>query len=319
MRGRGAPRSGRVLHHRRMTDMDLGEFTRRSALRGGATDGELRSPRLASPFHGVRTRVVPVTHLERATAYRPRLRPGQFFSHLTAAEAWTVPLPFRRLEDDPIHVAAFSPRRPPRTRGVVGHVLLPQNVDVVRRFGLPVADAASTWVSLAMLLPDRDLLAAADHLLLVPRYPDRSDPRPYTGLSELQDRVDGYHGRGRRRLDALLRLVSTAAASRKETELRSLAHEAGLPVPEVNAEIRVGGRLIAIGDLVFRQWKVLAEYDGRQHQTSDAQYARDRERSLALQLAGWIQVVVRADGLGRDSARTVAEIRAALMAHGWRP
>ncbi|WP_165908963.1 MULTISPECIES: DUF559 domain-containing protein [unclassified Rathayibacter] len=302
-----------------MTDIDLGAFTRRAALREGATDGELRSPRLASPFHGVRTRVMPVTHVERALAYRPRLRPGQFFSHLTAAELWSVPLPFRRPEDDPIHVATFSPRRPPRTRGVVGHVLLPQNVAVSTRFGLPVADAASTWVSLGMLLPDRDLLAAADHLLLVPRYPDEVDPRPYAGLSDLQDRVNGYHGPGRRRLESVLRLVSTAAASCRETALRSLVREAGLPAPEVNVEITVGGRLIAIGDLVFRRWKVLAEYDGRQHQTNDAQYARDRERSLALQLAGWIQVVVRADGLERDRARTVAEIRAALMAHGWRP
>lgn len=302
-----------------MTDIELGAFTRRAALQGGATDGELRSPRLANPFHGVRTRVAPVTHLERTLAYRPRLRPGQFFSHLTAAELWSVPLPSARPEEDPIHVSAFAPRRPPRTRGVIGHVLQPCHVSVVRRYGLPVSDAAATWISLGTLLPDRDLLAAADHLLLVPRYQEETDPRPHAVLADLRERLDGYHGPGRRRLDAVLRLVSTSAASRKETWLRSLILEAGLPTPEVNAEIRDGGRLIAIGDLVFRRWKVLAEYDGRQHQTSDAQYARDRERSLALQLAGWIQVVVRADGLGRERARTISEIRAALMAHGWRP
>ncbi|QHC67590.1 hypothetical protein GSU68_14100 [Rathayibacter sp. VKM Ac-2759] len=216
-------------------------------------------------------------------------------------------------------MSVLSPRRPPRTRGVIGHVVLPQHVEVVRRHGLAVTDPASTWISLGTLLSERDLLAAADHLLLAPRHPDPADPRPYAALPELTARLVGYHGRGRKRLESVLHLVSTASASRRETWLRSLVREADLPRPEVNAEIHDRGRLIAVGDLVFRRWKVLAEYDGRQHRTSDAQYARDRERSLALQLAGWIQVVVRADGLGKDRARTVAEIRAALTAHGWRP
>ena len=302
-----------------MTDLELGAFSRRAALLNGATDSDLRSPLLAHPFHGVRTRVAPVTHLERATAYRPRLRRGQFFSHLTAAQLWSVPLPWTRPEDDPIHVSVLPPQRPPRTRGVVGHVVQSQHVDVVHRHGLPVADPSSTWISLGTLLTERDLLAAADHLLLVPRHVQRSDPRPYAVLADLENRLQGYHGRGRRRLETALRLVSTGAASRRETWLRSLIKEAGLPRPEVNAEIWDGDRLIAIGDLVYPRWKVLAEYDGRQHQTSDAQYARDRERTLALQLAGWIQVVIRSDGLGRDRARTVAEITAALSAHGWRP
>lgn len=76
-----------------MSSTDLGAFTRRAALRAGATDAQLRAPALASPFHGVRTRVMPVTHLDRALAYLPRLRPWQLFSHLTAAKAWGVPLP----------------------------------------------------------------------------------------------------------------------------------------------------------------------------------------------------------------------------------
>ncbi|WKK72087.1 hypothetical protein Q0F99_03245 [Rathayibacter oskolensis] len=84
-------------------------------------------------------------------------------------------------------------------------------------------------------------------------------------------------------------------------------------------EIRHEGIVIAIGDLVFPRWKVLAEYDGEHHRTSDAQFARDRERTLRLQLAGWIIVPVRADGLGRGRSRTVDEVKAALLAHGWRP
>ncbi|WP_068251300.1 hypothetical protein [Rathayibacter tritici] len=300
-----------------MSSTDLGAFTRRAALRAGATDAQLRAPTLASPFHGVRTRVMPVTHLERAVAYLPRLRPWQLFSHLTAAEAWGVPLPARPEEDDPIHVAATRPHRPPRTRGVIGHTLA--ETDRVQRHGLPVTGAASTWIALGSLLSARDLLAATDHLLFEPRFPRRGELRPFVTLLELQDRLAGHGGRGRRGLTVALQLASTGAASRKETLLRALVQEAGLPAPEVNAEIRVDGRLLAIGDLVFRRWKVVAEYDGGQHRTDDAQFSRDRERLLALHLAGWIVVVVRAEGLARGRARTIAELRAALDAHGWRP
>lgn len=302
-----------------MRSNDLGAFTRRTALAEGATDAQLRSPLLAQPFHGVRTRVAPVTHEERARAYLPRLRRGQYFSHLTAAGIWGVPLPSLALADDPIHVSAPAPRRPPRTRGVVGHVLRPEWTRVLVRRGLPVTDPATTWILLAGLLPPRDLLAAADHLLFVPRFESRTDPRPYATIAELEERLDRYAGRGKVLLQETLRLASTASASRRETWLRSVALEAGFPSAEANAEIVHGGRLIAIGDLGFVRWKVLAEYDGSHHQSDDAQYARDRERSLALQLAGWIQVVVRAEGLGRGRARTIAEIDAALRAHGWRP
>lgn len=302
-----------------MSSTDLNAFTRRAALRAGATDAQLRSPALAQPFHGVRTRVTPVTHLERATAYVPRLRPWQLFSHLTAAHAWGVPLPLPPLEDDPIHVSARPPHRPPRTRGVIGHTLADTDPDVVERHGLRITGAASTWIALAPMLSARDLLAATDYFLFVPRRPRRDDPRPFVTFAELEGRLATHRGRGRRGLVVALRLASTRAASRKESWLRSLVLRAGLPEPEVNAEIRVNGRLVAIGDVVFRRWKVVVEYDGRQHRTDDAQFARDRERLLALQLAGWIVVVVRAEGLSRGRARTVAEIRAALTAHGWRP
>ncbi|PTL72961.1 hypothetical protein C1I63_08940 [Rathayibacter caricis DSM 15933] len=121
-----------------------------------------------------------------------------------------------------------------------------------------------------------------------------------------------------RALRTALSRASDAAASRPETGLRLMIVEAGLPEPELNVPIRVGSKLLTVGDLVFARWKVLVEYDGEQHRTSDAQFARDRERLLALQLAGWIIVPIRAEGLRQGSARTIAEIRAALHAHGWR-
>ena len=304
-------------HDRGMSEAvdPLGAFTRGAAIKKGWSEDRVRSRALARPFHGVRTLVEPRTHLQRAQAYVPRLRAGHFFSHLTAAVVFGIPLPARAAEDDPVHVSVIDPARPPRCRGVIGHVISATRVSVVERFGLPVTDAASTWLLLGSELPHKELVAATDHLLFVPR--TRTADRPFATREQLAMALDAYHGRGSRGLRVALSVASDAAASRPETDLRLAIVEAGLPTPRANVPIRAGGRLIAIGDIVFEEWKVLAEYDGAHHRTGDAQFARDRQRLLDLQLAGWIVVPVRAEGLARGRARTIAEIRAALRAHGW--
>lgn len=296
----------------------LGAFSRASAIQKGWSEDRIRSRALARPFHGVRTMIHPRTHLERAQAYVPRLRPGQFYSHLTAAVIYEIPLPTLSAEDDPVHVSVFHPARPPRCRGVVGHAVDGGRFLVTERLGLPVADAASTWLLLGSVLAMKELVIATDHLLFAPRFRSDHSDRPFAQRPQLEAVLAGFHGRGARALRSALAVASEAAASRPETDLRLLISEAGLPTPVVNAPIRVGTRIIAIGDLVFPRWKVLVEYDGEQHRTSDAQFARDRQRSLDLHLAGWIVVTVRAEGLGRMRARTIVEIRAALQAHGWR-
>ncbi|MCM6762163.1 DUF559 domain-containing protein [Rathayibacter sp. ZW T2_19] len=300
------------------SDNPLGAFSRASAIERGWSEDRIRRRALSRPFHGVRTVVQPRTHLQRAQAYVPRLRDGQFFSHLTAAVLYDVPLPTLAAEDDPVHVAAFTPARPPRCRGVIGHAVDGRRFVVTTRRRLPVSDAVSTWLMLGPILSFRELVVATDHFLFVPRYRSDDPDRPFATRAELEKALADFHGSGARALRAALSAASAEAASRPETGLRLLIVEAGLPEPELNVPIRVGARVITIGDLVFSRWKVLVEYDGEQHRTSDAQFARDRERRLSLQLAGWIIVPVRAEGLRRGSARTIAEIRAALHAHGWR-
>jgi hypothetical protein len=48
--------------------------------------------------------------------------------------------------------------------------------------------------------------------------------------------------------------------------------DAGLPEPEVNPDIRnASGRFVGRGDLVYRRWRVIVEYDrvgGRENPTS---------------------------------------------------
>ncbi|MFF3601844.1 endonuclease domain-containing protein [Kitasatospora indigofera] len=312
-------------------------FTVADAADAGLTRGRLRSADLVSPFHGVRepaaqnsvvrqrpafsgNSVPDVALLDRCHAYATRLKPGEYFSHLTAARLWGVPLPTPFTPGEPLHVSCFAPQRPPRTRGVVGHQL-PQRADaVIHRFGLPVADAATAWVQLASVLPPAELVVAGDHLVLDPYVLDPGDPRPFVGIEELAERLASFRGRGKRAATRSLSRVRAGAESRPETLLRLLLVDAGLPEPLLNQALYdASGRFLGRVDLVYPEQRVVVEYDGDQHRTSTAQYERDQTRLDALRHAGWLVVQVRRHGLFVRPEATVARVRTALFNAARRP
>lgn len=95
--------------------------------------------------------------------------------------------------------------------------------------------------------------------------------------------------------------------------------DAGLPKPDLNVAITdAAGAVIGYGDIVYRPWKVVVEYDGQHHRVSSAQYAKDESRLEAFQLVGWLVVRIRADGLTRQGrSATVRRVRSALTSRGW--
>ncbi len=98
--------------------------------------------------------------------------------------------------------------------------------------------------------------------------------------------------------------------SAPETRLRLLLLEAGCPEPEVNGIVPTS-RGAFHGDLVFRDQRVIVEYDGEQHRTDDRQYSIDGDRLDAIMAAGWR--VIRVDKrLIRRREELVARILIAL-------
>jgi hypothetical protein len=78
----------------------------------GISRSRARGDDLVTPFRGVRVTGRPGTQAQWCAAYLPRLRAGQFFSHLSAAVLWGMPLS-RELESSaPVHVGALAPARP---------------------------------------------------------------------------------------------------------------------------------------------------------------------------------------------------------------
>lgn len=117
------------------------------------------------------------------------------------------------------------------------------------------------------------------------------------------------------RLNSALPLVDGGAESPKETWLRLLFADAGLPTPTTQFVVRTeSGRYVRRIDMAWEKFKVGAEYDGQQHLTERAQYAKDVWANRELRRLNWHLVHVIKEDRGRG---VVADARAALEARGW--
>lgn len=173
---------------------------------------------------------------------------------------------------------------------------------------LPVTTRARTAFDLGRHLPREQAVARLDALM-------RSMVFSTEDVLLLAKR---HHGaRGLKRLRAALTLVDGGAASPRETWLRLLFIDAGLPKPTTQIPIcGQNGRLIRMVDMGWEEYMVAAEYDGDQHRTDRPQYVKDLRVLPKLARMGWH--VVRAIKEDRDED-IVASARAALTARGWKP
>jgi len=274
----------------------------------------LRATDLAAPFRGVR---VPLSLIENASpeqrfeilcaAYRSKLPPHWFFSHVTAARLLGVPVP-RRHELLEVHVSSTTPHERPRGRWVRGHSAPTARFRSIS--GHCVREPAELWCELASMLSFDELIQAGDRLLA---------ERPFA-LATLREMASAVkkHGRriGAKKLKLALPLLRTNVWSPKETHVRLVMLRAGLPEAENNKPIfDRSGTLIAIGDLVLERWMTVVEYEGeRWHR--DPWSGIDVDRYNALSRLGWTIVKIRKHHTKADIERLIRE---ALIANGWRP
>lgn len=111
--------------------------------------------------------------------------------------------------------------------------------------------------------------------------------------------------------------LDAGARSLKESETRAVLVFAGLPEPEVNRDVRdADGTLLGCGDLVYLPWRLLVEYEGRQHLQSLEQWNRDIDRYAGLRMDHWRYVQVTTEKLARPKS-VVAEVYEALVQGGF--
>ncbi|NNC11919.1 hypothetical protein HII28_08505 [Planctomonas sp. JC2975] len=307
-------------------------FTTLRALDAGVPPSRLRAGDLASPFHGVRVlgssgvEAVRLRARERdiaslARAYAERMGRHEFFSHVTAAVLWDLPLPWAVIDPGVLHVSVLAPKRAPRSRGIVGHQARATTTAVGRHpeFGWHLSSPASTWASVApMLSHPYDVVALADAIARIPRMPGLS-PRPsdrsLATLEELEACVRAGRRIGIEGLRAALPLVRTGSSSRPETWTRLILVDAGLPEPILDHDVfDEYGTFLACVDLAYPALRIAIEYEGDHHRVDPVQWAHDVDRIEGLTEHGWRVIRVTKALVFRHPSELVRRVRAARAA-----
>lgn len=246
---------------------------------------------------------------------------NQFFTHVTAAVLWGLPVPARLLRDAfgrlrDLDVGVLAPLRHPRHAGVRGHQLKSGRAHVVthKTHAVRLTTPASTWAALGAVIVDQyDLVAVADAVVREKIFSD--DPPPLATLEQLHKAVAAGRRVGGPALRQALPRVRTRSASRMESRCRLILSDAGLPEPELNyVVLDRDGEFVACVDLAYPQQKIAIEYEGEHHLRDAEQWAKDIARYEALAAAGWFVIrVTKADVFDRR-VDLVRRVRHALRA-----
>jgi hypothetical protein len=278
--------------------------TTRSHLRAaGLSDRELRHPQVVRLSRDTYLpRALRADLASRLAAVLLTSPPGAVISHLSAADVWGLQIPLRSRDDDRVHVTVPEHSRAESRSDRRLYRLRLEGRDVVRRWSLPVTSPARTWRDLAGVLEPGALLAASDQIV--------------NGLASREELsaelLRRPSGRGCARARRVLPLADPLAESPMESVVRWLVHEAGLPQPELQYEVRDDADgFVGRADLAWPEHKVLVEFDGDVHRERGV-FVNDLRRQNRLIAAGWtILRFSSADVLVRPD-EMLAAIRKAL-------
>jgi very-short-patch-repair endonuclease len=227
--------------------------------------------------------------------------PGAALSHRAAAAAWGV------LGSTGPAIEVTVPRKArSRTGLLLRHRPLPAD-ELTSIDRIPVTAVPRTLFDLAAVVPPhvlRHAIHEAEYLHL----------RDSLSLLDMLERYPAH--RGVRALRAIVAMHAPGPAhTRSELEDRFLefVQRRGLPSPEVNAVLELGGRAIEVGCL-WRAERLIAELDGRDAHDSDPAFERDRKRDRALMVGGWRVTRITWRHLHHEPATLAAELRALLAA-----
>jgi hypothetical protein len=206
--------------------------------------------------------------------------------------------------DIPIELIGKSVRP---QRGLVVRDETLDSHEITQLRGLPVTTVCRTAFDLGRHLPRREAVARLDALM-------RATPFSTEEVNVLAAQHKGM--RGVRKSTAALALVDGGAMSPKETWLRLLLLDAGLPHPTTQLPLLRGRHLVAVFDLGWEEYKVAAEYDGDYHRSDRRRFVRDINKLGAAEDEGWIVIRVVSEHRPRD---IVSRVYRGLTRRGWHP
>jgi hypothetical protein len=264
----------------RLTDRQLGLITTAQAIGCGLTMAQVKhrakTGRLVRVHVGVYRTPGSRENLEqRALAACFAAGPTSVISHACAARI------FGLIQDDPRTEITVAPSVRPRLQDVVVHRADVPRQDRTRRGILPVTSIRRTLLDLAGQVGEGVLAAAVDKAM-IDRLTQPSALAAYlrtaacatkAGSDVLRSIVDDRIGNG-------------VPESELERLMVALLDEFGLPVPDRQYAVVVGGRRLRF-DLAYPDQRLALELDGRAAHLSGSHWQSDHDRHNATELGEW--------------------------------
>ncbi|SET31154.1 DUF559 domain-containing protein [Nonomuraea wenchangensis] len=219
----------------------------------------------------------------------------------TAAHIWDLDvLPSHTGDDWPVELIAPGHLTIP---GCVTYLAPLPEADITTHKGVRLTTMERTALDCARYLPRMEAVAILDRFA-----------RKGLDLEALWHRpLNSWQ------LRDTLSLADRGAASPRESWLRVILIEGGLPRPSTQIRVDLGDDHHAYLDLGWEAYKVAVEYDGQEHHTSPADRQRDTDRREELRRRGWRVIAVRRDVIPGQIADLLHHVANALIERGWRP
>lgn len=279
-------------------ELRSGPFTRQAAKSAGVSSRMLQGKRFVRIFPGVwRCADHAMTEADWVRAATLALPDDAYLTGITLIQ---------QLGCD------FGPKRPMRFVVERDHHLKFDEIFLHRTEELPPTDGrcvsvAAAFIAYCATARVIDAIKVGDWLLR----------NRHTTISEIRDlALSGLWRAGAHEAVWVLDHLDPRSRSLKESETRSVLEFAGLPVPESNVTLPIGDDVVVVGDLVYKRWKTVVEYEGSQHQESRDQYVYDIDRYAIYRAHGIRYVQATKEKL--DHARTlVGEVYRELLRAGY--
>ncbi|WP_297784863.1 DUF559 domain-containing protein [Aeromicrobium sp.] len=277
-------------------------FTRDQALAAGFSDTVLRGKRFRRLFRGIYiSAAVGLQHRHWMLAAVLAMPAGSVVSHVTAMRLYGFDIG----AVTPFHVSTSSSthtRHPGIRPHQRKHVITPYVMQ-----GVPVTGPDRTLIDIATKVTLVELVQATEVML----------HRRHTTMDALTTFALTRHLDGVRRVRRVLGLVRENVESPMETLVRLMIVFARLPEPRPNPFILdEHDNILAKGDLVYAQWKILVEYDGWQHERDADQRQSDVGRRERLERNGWLVIVITVADL-KHPRTIVRRVHTALLERGY--
>lgn len=246
--------------------------------------------------------------------------PHGWLSHGTAAallDRCAVPA---GCQDGPVHISVPAASPVIAREGIRCHRVRtdPQEVfELPGVRGVRSSTPTRLWRELASMCSVSELVSLGDSLVREPYFWAEQRTEPYTSLDGLRAAVDQAAGfPGRRTAMQALPLIRVGADSAKETAFRLALRQAGLPEPQLQIPLDPADPGSRRGDMGYRSWKLVIQYDGKSHYTPQRHRA-DQRRDNDWVAEGWLTLRISVEDDRDGFGTAVGQVYAALHSRGY--